>query len=295
MTEIGILEKLSECFERADFDYEYLPDIALEVDECGDTYFDERGCFVLFDVNVKYKKEDFKKIQYKHYPEESYSSHVKITFQNEDWIEILNHEHRVYYNLYGCSSPQGIEAMRRAVENGVPGVDDLAEWIDLYTHERVRSGKMWNRNDEIPEGYYRLVVHTCLFNDDKMLIQQKGPLKENENKWDITAGGGAMYGEKSAEAASRELLEETGILWFFQLEPPHLTLNYGNVINDVYVLEHCGFADKEIKLNKEEVKSVKWATKDEILDMIDSGNFIPYNKNYIELLFYMAENGRGCI
>jgi ADP-ribose pyrophosphatase YjhB (NUDIX family) len=100
----------------------------------------------------------------------------------------------------------------------------------------VRSGKMWNRNDEVPEGYYRLVVHACLFKEGKMLIQQKGPLKKNKDKWDITAGGGALYGENSSEAATRELFEETGIQWFFQLEPPHLTLNYGNVINDVYVL-----------------------------------------------------------
>lgn len=185
--------------------------------------------------------------------------------------------------------------MKRAVENGVPETNELTEWIDLYTHERLRSGKMWNRNDELPEGYYRLVVHTCLFNDDKMLIQQKGPLKENENKWDITAGGGALYGEKSGEAASRELFEETGILWYFQPERPYLTINYSDVIHDIYILTHCKFRIEEIVLHKDEVKSVKWATKNEILDMIDSGDFVPYNKNYIELLFHMSKNGRGCI
>ena len=100
MTETAILEKLSDSLERTDFDLEYAPDISFEPDECGDTYFDESGNFFLFGVNTKYKKDDFKKIQYKFYPDEPYSSYVKIIFKSDDWIEILNHEHRVYYNLY---------------------------------------------------------------------------------------------------------------------------------------------------------------------------------------------------
>ena len=42
----------------------------------------------------------------------------------------------------------------------------------------------------------------------------------------------------------------------------------------------------------EEVKDAKWATLDEILGMIDERIFIPYNKNFIRLLFDLkAEDG----
>ena len=42
-------------------------------------------------------------------------------------------------------------------------------------------------------------------------------------------------------------------------------------------------------LQYEEVKRVKWAAKELILKMIDSGEFVPYYKNLIELLFDMRK------
>jgi isopentenyldiphosphate isomerase len=39
----------------------------------------------------------------------------------------------------------------------------------------------------------------------------------------------------------------------------------------------------------EEVQRVKWATKEEILTMIDQEIFIPYRKSLIELLFDMRK------
>ena len=41
-----------------------------------------------------------------------------------------------------------------------------------------------------------------------------------------------------------------------------------------------------LHLQYEEVQTVRWATLDEILQMIDDGRFIPYEKSQIELLFF---------
>ena len=48
----------------------------------------------------------------------------------------------------------------------------------------------------------------------------------------------------------------------------------------------------ELQLQPEEVQAVKWASLEEIVAMIDSGEFIPYHKDLIGLLFFMR-NHRG--
>ncbi|MEN3966797.1 hypothetical protein [Mammaliicoccus sciuri] len=49
---------------------------------------------------------------------------------------------------------------------------------------------------------------------------------------------------------------------------------------------------QEINIEKlsfpiEEVQEVKWVTKDELLDMIKEGLFIPYRNSLIEFIFEM--------
>ena len=46
---------------------------------------------------------------------------------------------------------------------------------------------------------------------------------------------------------------------------------------------------QEVTFKDNEVQAVKWATKDEILDMIKSKNFIGYYPSFISALFEMRE------
>ena len=84
------------------------------------------------------------------------------------------------------------------------------ELFDLYTAEREKTGKTMVRGDRTPEGYYRLVVHVCIFDrEGRMLIQQRQPFKQGwSNLWDISVGGSAVAGDSSRSAAERETLEE---------------------------------------------------------------------------------------
>ena len=41
----------------------------------------------------------------------------------------------------------------------------------------------------------------------------------------------------------------------------------------------------ELSLQYEEVQKVKWASKEEIFSMIESGEFIPYYQSFIQLFF----------
>ena len=46
------------------------------------------------------------------------------------------------------------------------------ELFDLYTADRVKTGRTMVRGEPVPENYYRLVIHVCIFAPDgRMLIQ----------------------------------------------------------------------------------------------------------------------------
>ena len=46
----------------------------------------------------------------------------------------------------------------------------------------------------------------------------------------------------------------------------------------------------EFTINKEEVLDLKWASKEEILKMMEMDEFIRYNEGFIQLLFSMFDN-----
>jgi len=172
----------------------------------------------------------------------------------------------------------------------------MPEIIDLYTKDREKTGITAVRGKRIPNNLYKLIVHVCIFNrEGKMLIQQKADQKNKANIWDFSAGGSAIAGENSAEAIRRELKEEIGIDYDFTYIKPRLTVYFGKCFNDIYILKNLEPDLDSLSLQTEEVKAVKWATKKEILELIDKKAFVRYDRSYIELLFFMHRNGEGCI
>ncbi|MCH5324157.1 MAG: NUDIX domain-containing protein [Eubacterium sp.] len=167
------------------------------------------------------------------------------------------------------------------------------EIFDLYTAERERTGKTIPRGEPIPAGYYHLAVHVCIFNSEgKMLIQQRQPFKAGwSGMWDVSVGGSAVAGDTSTSAAHRETLEELGADISFENARPVITIHYDEGFDDIYTV-HADLDIDKLTLQPEEVKTVKWATADEIIAMIDEGIFIPYHKEIIRLLFFMR-NQRG--
>ena len=167
------------------------------------------------------------------------------------------------------------------------------ELFDLYTEDRVRTGRTMVRGTKVPEGLYRLVVHVCIFDHEgRMLIQQRQPFKQGwSNYWDLTVGGCAVAGDTSRTAAEREVREEIGLELDLSDIRPSLTLNFDGGFDDYYVLTQ-EVDPSALNLQEEEVQAVRWATQEEILRMIDDGLFIPYEKSLIGLLFF-CRNHRG--
>ena len=162
------------------------------------------------------------------------------------------------------------------------------ELWDIYDENRALKNETMVRGEQIKDGDYHLVIHVCVFNNKgEMLIQKRQPFKSGySGLWDVTVGGSAVSGDTSRKAAERELFEEVGIQHDFTGIQPHLTLNFYHGFDDIYLIE------KEVdintlKLQYEEVEKVMWADEEQILAMIESGEFIPYYPELIRLLFTM--------
>ncbi|NLY70353.1 MAG: NUDIX domain-containing protein, partial [Clostridiales bacterium] len=155
---------------------------------------------------------------------------------------------------------------------------------DVYDLRRNKTNRVMVRGEKAAEGDYHLVVHVCIFNKEgNMLIQHRHENKRRwPDKWDLTVGGGAIQGETSQDAAKRELQEELGIELDLEDVRPHLTVSFKNGFDDIYLVEK-DIDIKDLKLQNDEVKDVKWASREAILKMIEDEEFIPYYPSFIHM------------
>ena len=165
------------------------------------------------------------------------------------------------------------------------------ELWDLYDRDRIKTGEIHPRGTPIPQGRYHMVVHVVIFNSDgQMLIQQRQPFKEGwPNLWDVTVGGSAVAGDNSRTAAQREVLEEIGLPLDLSRELPKITLPFDCGFDDIYTLV-MDVDLSALTLQESEVQAVRWASEQEVLAMLADGQFIPYHKAFIELLFALRES-----
>lgn len=167
------------------------------------------------------------------------------------------------------------------------------EILDLYTKDRTLAGITMKRGEQVPEGLYRLIVHVCIFNSKgELLIQQRQPFKQGwSNLWDLSVGGSAVSGDTSALAAEREVKEELGLHLPLEGTRPALTVYFKDGFDDFYIVEK-DIDLTDLTLQYEEVQDVKWATKEDIIRLVDEGLFLPWHKSLIDMLFYMRNHNQ---
>ena len=160
------------------------------------------------------------------------------------------------------------------------------ELVDLYDENRVPLGKTAERYGKKGPGEYRTVVHVCVFDrQGRLLIQQRAPDKPIwPGYWDVSAAGGVDASETSRQGAEREFREELGYPLDLSGRRPSVTVNFSAGFDDFFLVVR-DIRLEELTLQKEEVRQVRWATLEEVLDMVDAGSFITYPKSFLRYLF----------
>ena len=164
------------------------------------------------------------------------------------------------------------------------------ELVDLYDENRVPLGQTAERYGQKGPGAYRTVVHVCLFDSrGRLPIQQRTPEKLIwPGLWDVSVGGGVDAGETSRQGAEREFREELGYPLDLSGLRPSVTVNFDGGFDDFYIL--CrDLPLEDLTLQKEEVSAVRWASLEEVLDLLDQGAFVPYPKSFLAFLYEMRD------
>ena len=159
------------------------------------------------------------------------------------------------------------------------------ELWDIFNKDGEPTGKTVRRgNLRLRSGEYHMVVHIWIKGPDgRWLIQRRSPDKKPmANEWAAT-GGSVIAGEKSLQAASRELFEELSIK-----KKDEEFKFIGRIFRrhsfvDVWQVEFSGRAE-DLVLQESEVAEVKWVSTEELHQMIADGTYHDYGDNYFRTI-----------
>lgn len=158
---------------------------------------------------------------------------------------------------------------------------------DLYDKNKKATGKTFIKGEQVPKGYYYLIVAIIIENSKgEFLIQKRVPRKGG--KWSITAGH-PTSGQSSLEGLMTEVKEELGL--DISLDKPILfkTITHNDQFFDVYYLKK-DIDINEITIQKEEVDAVMWAKRTQIKEMNEKQFFHEGHYNmYLECLKHLDE------
>lgn len=145
------------------------------------------------------------------------------------------------------------------------------------------TGEVMEKYDKkvFESGFYHLGADVWIINsENKILIQKRSPLKRlDPNVWAMT-GGSVILGENSLKTIIREAREELNI----DIDEDNLKLitkfKTGNVWIDTYILK-CNYDISKMKFQEDEVSDAKWATWEEIDDLVKKGQFIKHRWEFV--------------
>lgn len=150
------------------------------------------------------------------------------------------------------------------------------EFRDLYDANKNVTGKTFMKGEQIPDGYFYLIVAIFIENSKGEFLLQKR-VERKGGQWSTTSGH-PKAGENSLEGILEEAREELGIdLSNEKLELFETWVNKDQFF-DIYYLKKDITLD-EITIQEEEVDGVKWASIEEIESLNKQGMFEP--KHYI--------------
>ncbi len=171
----------------------------------------------------------------------------------------------------------------------------IEKW-DILRQDGSPTGRQAVRGgNTLKPGEYHLVVHIWIVSSTgRFLIQRRAYSKKlMPGEWAAT-GGAAIAGEDSYTAASRELYEELGIESDESSLKKLARIKRRNSLLDVWVIT-ADVEQDELVLQKSEVAEAKWVSRETLEDMIKSGKYHNYGKEYFSVVFSKIEDYLGVV
>lgn len=165
------------------------------------------------------------------------------------------------------------------------------ELIDIVDKTGKAIGYIKERSSQLEEHEFMLVTHIWIRNhNDLYLVQQRARSKETDPLlWSITSGFVAC-GETSLDTVSRELGEELAVYvknnninYVTRLFPKK---GYKHIV-DLYLIE-MNISINEVMLQSEEVETIDYWSKEEIMEKANKRIFYNFNlmyDNYFNYIF----------
>lgn len=142
----------------------------------------------------------------------------------------------------------------------------MKEKRDLYNKDSELTGLTYYKGDNIPDGYYPMVVMIAIQNSEgKFLMQKRVPSKGGD--YGVT-GGHPKSGETPYEGIITEVKEELGI---DISDKEIIEFNSGCDGVDCYKMYYTkmDISMDELVIQEEELSEVRWFSMDELEDMVD--------------------------
>lgn len=173
----------------------------------------------------------------------------------------------------------------------VEATENQPEIWDLYDRNGNRTGETFVRKPgnykDIPDGRYHLGVDIlALHEDGTYLLTKRSDDKDvYPGFWEASAGGAAKSGEEPLEAATRELLEETG-LTADSMELVNVLFKDGGSHAMFYsYLAHVSGDKNRVTLQEGETTAFKWVDRKGFLEYVDSDKaIVSHNQRFAKYI-----------
>lgn len=165
------------------------------------------------------------------------------------------------------------------------------EYIDTIDADGNPTGEKKPRNEAHRDGDWHRAVHIWIMSEGgEILIQKRSEMIDSfKNFWDVSVVGHIQSGEKSTDAAVREIKEELGIRAETKELTPLFTIKtqlkdgafIDNQYSDVYLFHYYG-ESAALQKQKKEVSEIKFITPKKLEELIqkNSRSFVPRDREY---------------
>ena len=159
----------------------------------------------------------------------------------------------------------------------------MVEKWEIVDENGIPTGEILDRNNPraYQDGIYHFAADVWILNsDNKILIQKRSKNKKVEpNVWAMT-GGNVFLGENPKDALVREVKEELDV----DIDPNELIyitrVKSSNALIETFFIR-LDYDISKMKYKDKEVTDSKWATWDEINNLVNNGEFFSNRWNHV--------------